>query len=213
MKKEDNYLGAKIISFLFPIIGLIIYAVNIGKNDNIAKKCGKWALIGIFIVPATVLILYSIITVIPTLKDRTAGSEQKQVLVSDVQNMEINDAISELERIGLKVSKERKRVSSEDIEKDRVVKTDPSKGKLVDTNTEIIIYISSGSATVYMPDFTKGYAISEIESFCNEYGITLIKEYQETEIYEPGVIIKQSVAPNTVLRNGSRITITITKNK
>lgn len=213
MKKEDNYLGTKIISFIFPIIGLIIYAVNIGKNDNIAKKCGKWALFGVFIIPATVAILFSIITFLPTLKDKTPGNEQKQVLVSDVQNMEINDAISELERIGLKVSKERKRVSSEYIEKDRVVKTEPSKGKLVDTNTEVIIYISSGSSTVYMPDFTKGYTIGEIENFCEEYGLTLVKEYQATNIYKPDAIIKQSIAPSTVLRNGSRITITITKNK
>lgn len=87
MKKEDNYLGAKIILFLFPIIGLIIYAVNIGKNDNIAKKCSKWALIGIFVIPKTVLLLYSIITVIPTLKDSISSNGQKQVLVSDVQNM------------------------------------------------------------------------------------------------------------------------------
>lgn len=212
MKKEDNYLGAKIISFLFPIIGLIIYAVNIGKNDNIAKKCGKWALIGIFIVPATILILFSIITTIPTLKEKAPGNEQKQVLISDVENMEIDDAITELERIGLKVNKEQKRISSEDIEKDRVVKTEPAKGILVDTNTEITLYISSGDETIYMPDFTKGYSISEIERFCSEYRITLIKEYQETDYYESNIIIKQSIAPNTVLISGSRITITITKN-
>lgn len=84
---------------------------------------------------------------------------------------------------------------------------------MVDINTEIIIYISSGDATVYMPDFTKGYSISEMEIFCSEYGITLIKEYQETDTYKPDAIIKQSISPNTVLRNGSRITITITKNK
>lgn len=44
-KIEKEYLGAKIISFCFPIIGLIIYAVNIGKNNTFANGCVKWAII------------------------------------------------------------------------------------------------------------------------------------------------------------------------
>lgn len=46
-----------------------------------------------------------------------------------------------------------------------------------------------------------------METFCKEYGLTLVKEYQAADIYNPDVII----ASNTVLRNGSRITITKSK--
>lgn len=44
--KEDNTneTRSKVISFCFPIIGLIIYAINVGKNDNLAKDCSKWAI-------------------------------------------------------------------------------------------------------------------------------------------------------------------------
>ena len=44
---EKEYKGANIISFLFPPVGLIIYAINIGKNDKLAKSCVKCAITGI----------------------------------------------------------------------------------------------------------------------------------------------------------------------
>ena len=60
---EEEYKGANIISFLFPFVGLIIYAVNIGKNDKLAKSCVKAALSGvgftICLIIAVILSLYS----------------------------------------------------------------------------------------------------------------------------------------------------------
>lgn len=44
--ESNENLGLKIVSFLFPLVGLIVYAVNIVQNPDIAKQCGKWALIG-----------------------------------------------------------------------------------------------------------------------------------------------------------------------
>lgn len=49
IKTSNEYIGAKIISFLFPIVGLIIYAVNVGKNNSLANGCVKWAIIAAII--------------------------------------------------------------------------------------------------------------------------------------------------------------------
>ena len=38
--------GLNIISFIWPLIGLILYLVYIDKSPRRAKECGKWALIG-----------------------------------------------------------------------------------------------------------------------------------------------------------------------
>ncbi len=51
----------KIISFLFPPIGLIIFAINIGKNDTLAKISVKYALLGIVIIPLTIFIIFTIL--------------------------------------------------------------------------------------------------------------------------------------------------------
>ena len=59
---ESNF-GLRIICFLIPLVGLIIYAINIVQNPKIAKECGKFSLIGFIIalvlsLLATFIILY-----------------------------------------------------------------------------------------------------------------------------------------------------------
>lgn len=56
MKKENgllaNYessLGLRLICFFIPLVGLIIYAVNIVQNPKVAKECGKFSLIGFIV--------------------------------------------------------------------------------------------------------------------------------------------------------------------
>ena len=53
---DNTYTGIKVISFCFPLIGLIIYALNIGKNNELAKIASKWSIRG--------MIAYAIITFI-----------------------------------------------------------------------------------------------------------------------------------------------------
>ena len=65
LTNNDNYKTLKVISFLFPIIGLIIYAINIGKNDYLAKESSKWAIRGMItavILIVIILILVAILT-------------------------------------------------------------------------------------------------------------------------------------------------------
>lgn len=60
---QESSLGLRIICFLIPLVGLIIYAVNIVQNPKIAKECGKFSLIGFIIglvlsLTTTLIILY-----------------------------------------------------------------------------------------------------------------------------------------------------------
>lgn len=59
-KESKDNLILKIISFFLPLVGLIIYAVNISKNPKIAKKCGKLALIGLGISLIQILLCWLI---------------------------------------------------------------------------------------------------------------------------------------------------------
>ena len=45
----ESSLGLRIICFLIPLVGLIIYAVNIVQNPTIAKECGKFSLLGFIV--------------------------------------------------------------------------------------------------------------------------------------------------------------------
>lgn len=58
---RNNNTLIKVISFLFPPIGLIIFAINIGKDDILAKMSVKYALLGIVIIPLTIFIILTIL--------------------------------------------------------------------------------------------------------------------------------------------------------
>ena len=53
-------IGLNILSFFVPLVGLILYVVNVDSKPVMAKAIGKWALIG-FIVGIVGSVLLSII--------------------------------------------------------------------------------------------------------------------------------------------------------
>lgn len=58
----DNASGAmKVLCFLFPIIGLVIYLANINTRKQFAKDCGNSSLCGFIIGIVLILILYFVL--------------------------------------------------------------------------------------------------------------------------------------------------------
>ena len=48
-REYESSTGLRIICFFIPLLGLIVYAVNIVQSPKIAKECGLYALIGFII--------------------------------------------------------------------------------------------------------------------------------------------------------------------
>lgn len=57
---DKEYRSAAIISFIFPIVGLIIYAVNIGSNKKLARSCIAPVIAGI-VISAIIIIMVLLI--------------------------------------------------------------------------------------------------------------------------------------------------------
>ena len=70
-KVDKPSTGLNIVSFLWPFVGLILYLVMKDQTPIKAKKCGKWALIGVG-VSVAIAIIYFIIAVI--IMSSTVGS-------------------------------------------------------------------------------------------------------------------------------------------
>lgn len=49
VKQDEASAGLKVLSFFFPLIGLILFAVYSQNTPNAAKEYGKWALIGFIV--------------------------------------------------------------------------------------------------------------------------------------------------------------------
>lgn len=55
LEKEKIHL-LKVLSLLFPIIGLIIFLIN--RNNKLGKTYGIYARFGLFLVPASAFLIY-----------------------------------------------------------------------------------------------------------------------------------------------------------
>ena len=152
MKVEEKYKSVKIVSILFPIIGLIIYAVNVGKNDDLANLALKWAKKFFIIWGATILFIILIVNIVfflgrtttKTINSNTKTPTIEYITIPNVENMSVSEATRKLEEVGFKVTKY-ETISSEDISIGHIVKTEPQAGRKELTNTKITLYISMGN--------------------------------------------------------------------
>lgn len=54
---KDPNTGLNIVSFIWPLIGLILYIAYIDKSPRRAKACGKWAIVGVIVEVAIVTLV------------------------------------------------------------------------------------------------------------------------------------------------------------
>ena len=59
-EKDGKNAGYNVLSFFFPIVGLIFYCIWKDQFPIRAKSCGKWALISVIVVVALYIILYGL---------------------------------------------------------------------------------------------------------------------------------------------------------
>lgn len=81
-------------------------------------------------------------------------TSSKDLVVPDVSDKTVDEAVDILTKMGLKISAENKTVTSDTIEKGKVVKTSPNKGRTVKEGSEVVIYESSGAGTITLEDYT-----------------------------------------------------------
>lgn len=168
---KNKYTSVKVISFLFPIIGLIIYAVNVGRNDELAKISLKWV-IRSFIIIGILVVLYiiSIIVVSLIINSNFKKTNVKNIMIPDVSGQTITNATKMLEDSGFIVNNDYIYINDKNFENGCVIKTKPEIGSKRKSGTTITLYISKDSTTYIMSDYTgENYltAKSKIEQICN----------------------------------------------
>ena len=120
----------------------------------------------------------------------------------------INDFKSWADTNGIKY--EIKEEFNEKIEKDKIIKTSIEKGKNINLEETITVYVSKGIA-VKIPNFI-GKSKSEVQKECDNLGINC----SFTESYSTktkGTVIAQNINAGTEISKGDTIVITLATNK
>lgn len=183
------------------IIAKRITQKDINKNQN------KSIVILLSIFTGIVVLITSIVVLLPKL------TKKAQVTVPDVSNMTVVKAIETLQEEGFIVSPKQIEKSSTVIDEGKIISTSPSGGTKHKKGYEITLYVSTGSKSVEVEDYT-GKNYLEVKGKLEAYGINVIIEKKEMEVdtdedYETNIIMDQSIKKGEHLSKGDNITLYI----
>ncbi len=176
------------------------------KSDDNDKKIVIFGaiLLGLVTILAIVFFIVPMLTEVPEVK------------IPDVSGWTVVEAETELEKLKLEVNETVEEESSTEVEKGKVIRTNPSTGRTVKEGTSIILVVSTGELVYLVEDLTgKNYieVKTELEKL---YNLTVIVEEKEVEntdskTYKEQEIVGQSVDSGKELTAGDEITIYIPK--
>ncbi len=132
----------------------------------------------------------------------TGPDEPTTVPVPDVTGKSAADAQAELEAAGFTVTAEEQ--SSDTVEADLVIETNPSAGTEVAPGTDVKMIVSSGAGDIVVPDFT-GMTIEEATTAAEDAGLT-ITFVEDTDNPDPeGIVVSQDPTGGTTVEAGTEI--------
>ncbi len=182
-------------------------AKQITEEDKIEKSNKKKMIIISCIIGGFACLMMFIIILLPKL------TESEEIRVPDIYGMEISKAEEMIKKAGFKISSRKK--SSDEIDANLVIETEPSKNRYVKKGSTITIYYSSGSKKILIEDYV-GQNVYEVKAKLELEGIKVeIEEKEVTEAvkYEgkEQLIIEQSIKKGEKVTSGQNITLYIPK--
>ena len=180
-------------------------AKQITEDDKIENNNKKKMIVISSIIGAILLVLITVLIIIPKL------TQGKDIKIPDVYGMEISDAEEKIKEAGFKISSEKK--TSDTVDEDLVIETEPSKNRYAKKGSTIVIYYSIGTEKFKIEDYT-GQNVYEVKAKLELENIKVQIEYKTIEdsskyADKEQEIIGQSVEAGKKVTSGSGITLYI----
>ena len=136
-----------------------------------------------------------------------------KVTIEDYTGKNASEIKGKLEALKLQVIISKKEINSDEVgdyKEGIIIEQSVAAGEKVSEGSSITLYVPKLDNKY--PDFVAdNYSVSEVEDFCNEYGVNLTKQEVETTEYAAGTIFYQSRAAGTTVVSGAKLTIKIAK--
>ncbi len=182
-------------------------AKKIEDEDFEDKKSNRIIIILAVIFGVLVLALITVFFIIP------AFSNEKPVTVPECEGEKVSTCEKKLQALGLEVNTKIETEASSEIDKNRVIRTDPEEGRSVKPGTVVTIYKSSGEEVYEIEDYT-GKNYIEVQTILEtNYGLNVTVEKKEPadseKEYDEQEIIGQSLAAGSEVKKGDSIILYI----
>ncbi|MBQ2408030.1 MAG: Stk1 family PASTA domain-containing Ser/Thr kinase, partial [Bacilli bacterium] len=116
----------------------------------------------------------------------------KDVKIPDVSEMSVEKAEAKLIAAGLTVDLKVKEEASEEVEEGKVIKTEPSKNRIVKEGQKITLIVSTGTAKIEIEDYTDKNA-SEVKGALELLGLNVSIEKKKVEESKPQEFYPESI--------------------
>ena len=174
-------------------------AKNFNAANNTKKKSKKP-------IVAAVISLIVVIAVVVFFLVQCMGAKT----VPDVYNMTKDEAVTTIKNAGFEVGKI-EYTYSDTVEEDRVVKTNPNIGTMVQGGQKIDIILSSGKEDVPVPDL-KGMTQDQAKKALEQVGLSMqIGESKFSSDVKEGCVVDQSPSAGEKAHKGDTIIINLSK--
>lgn len=184
---------------------------NEKKEIEKEQKSGKKSTIAIVI--TTIIIALGILLasiyffVLPNYR------QEPDIVVPTVKGMSIVNAEATLRNAGFEVATEITQEYNDEIDKDMVISTSPSTGRIVKNGTIITLIVSLGSDGITLEDYTN-QDIEVVKASLDSVGINVLIEYEEhskDEDVKEGTILSQDQEKGKILKKGDSIIFNVVK--
>ena len=180
---------------------------QITDDDKIEKSNKKKMIVIGSIIAVFAFIMALIVIIIPKV------TESKEIKIPDVYGMEISKAEDMLKKAGFKI--ESKSKSSDEVDENLVIETEPTKNRYAKKGSTVTIYYSSGTKKIEIEDYV-GQNVYEVKAKLELSGIVVVIEEKEVTEYEKyegkeQLIIEQSVSSGEKIASGEKIVLYIPK--
>lgn len=179
---------------------------NAEENENKKDKKMNKALVIIGSIVGVLLAAFLfIIFIYPKIVDKP------DVTIPDVSGMTVTQAESTLKDKGFTIESKTKKEDSDDIEKGKVIGTDPEIGRSIKTSVKITLIISKGSKKITIEDY-KGQNYYTVKAKLEAASVTVVtekKDVSSSDGVKENVILSQDVKAGEKLGKGDTITLTI----
>lgn len=178
-------------------------------TDENVKKSNKLIIALSILAGVIVIALLAVFFIIPAI------TAEKDVKVPDVSGMTVSKAEEKLEDAGLTVNSKIEEVSSEDVKKNRIIRTDPRSGSTVKAGTRVTLYKSTGVKTYELENYIN-MTVNEVREILEDMGLEVkIQEIEPASttcsVIGQNLIISQSLDEGSEVKSGDEITLTILK--
>ena len=176
-------------------------------TDEKTKKSNKLIIALSIIAGVIVIALLAVFFIIPAI------TAEKDVKVPDVSGMTVSKAEDTLEDAGLTVNSKIEEVSSEDVKKNRIIRTDPRSGSTVKEGTRVTLYKSTGVKTYELENYVN-MDVNEVRETLEDMGLEVKIEEIEPDsttcsVIGQNLVISQSLDEGSEVKSGDEITLTI----